>query len=74
MNKITLENIQPEDHKYIKLHTRLILPNEQARYIAEVVYEDGWGASQILCRSVSSVLDEAIENVISVSGMKFLRK
>lgn len=72
MNTVKLENITPDDYQYISLRTRLILPNDQARYIAEVVYDDGFGAVNVLKRSISSVLGEAIEDVIYSSGLLFL--
>ena len=73
MKKISLKDITSDDYPYIKLRTRLILPSEQARYIAEVVYDDGWGMPHILTRSISSILSEAVNDAITTSGMLFLR-
>lgn len=74
MNMIKLEDITPEDYRYIRLRTKLITPSDQARYIAELVYDDGIGVATILKRSISSSLDEAIEDAIYSSGMLFLLK
>jgi hypothetical protein len=70
---IKIEDITSDDYKYIKLVTKLITPNDRCIYVAEVVYDDGWGMSHVLKRSISSVLEEAIEDVIAVSGMGFLK-
>ena len=72
MNTVKLENITTDDYQYISIRTKLILPNEHARYIAEVVYDDGFGTVNVLKRSISSNLDEAVKDVIFSSGLLFL--
>jgi hypothetical protein len=67
---IKIENITSDDYKYIKLFTKLIKQNNRCLYIAEVVY--GFGMTNILKRSISSVLEEAIDDVII--GMEFLKE
>ena len=74
MNTVKLENITPDDHRYISLRTKLITQIMRNKYIVEVIYDDGLGAVNVLKRSISSVLSEAIDDVINSSGLFFLLK